>query len=63
MQDSEKAKQIYATEDPEIVIDVENDFKYDYFENVYGSEGIVSYGEDNLAPQLFNNCYKNNKKI
>lgn len=45
------------------VIDIERNFKYDYFENIYGTEGMVSYGEDNLAPNLFNNCYKNSATL
>ena len=45
------------------VLDIEERYKYDYAEPVYSAEQIVSYGSDNLAPILFNNCYKNSATL
>lgn len=45
------------------VLDVEERYKYEYSEPVYSADQIVSYGSDNLAPILFNNCYKNSATL
>lgn len=45
------------------VLDVENKYRIDYKETVYGTDNIVSYGEDNAAPILFKNCYKNSSTL
>lgn len=43
------------------VLDVENKYKVDYTEYIYGSgnnsDRPVSWGEDNLMPSLYFNCY------
>lgn len=45
------------------VLDVEDKYKYDYTEQVYSDKSIVSYGPDNMAPNLFKNCYKNSATL
>lgn len=44
------------------VIDVEKRYENDYSETVYG-DGIVMYGADNNAPQLYRNCYRNSATL
>lgn len=45
------------------VLDVERKYHYEYEENVYSGDNIVSYGKDNTAPILFKNCYKNSATL
>lgn len=45
------------------VLDVEKKYHYEYDETTYGTQNIVSYGADNNAPALFNNCYKNSATL
>ena len=45
------------------ILDVEDKYTYDYDEQVYGSDNIVSYGKDNNAPVLYRNCYQNSATL
>lgn len=45
------------------VIDLEGNGKYEYKENVYGNDNLVSYGADNQAPQQFRYCYLNSATL
>lgn len=40
------------------VVEVEQKYFYDPTENLYGGEGIVSWGVDNNVPALLSNCYE-----
>jgi len=40
------------------VVEVEQKYTIDPAENVYGGEGIVSWGADNNIPNLLENCYE-----
>lgn len=40
------------------VIDTERKYSYNYAETTYGANSIVSYGEDNSAPNIYYNCYE-----
>lgn len=45
------------------VIDVEEQYVFDYSEQVYGNDNIVMYGKDNDAPILYRNCYQNSATL
>lgn len=45
------------------VIETEKKYEYDYDENTYGENSVVSYGSDNRAPILFKNCYRNSATL
>lgn len=40
------------------VVDVEQKYAIDPSENIYGGDGIVSWGADNSMPALLSNCYE-----
>lgn len=45
------------------VLDIEERFNYEYDENTYGNDNIVSYGKDNDAPKQFKYCYMNSATL
>ena len=45
------------------VLDTEVRFNYEYDENIYGADNIVSYGKDNDAPNQFKYCYMNSATL
>lgn len=45
------------------LVETEQKYSYDYSENVYGKDSIVSYGADNDAPLLYYNCYSNSATL
>lgn len=45
------------------VLDTEGRFNYEYDENTYGADDIVSYGKDNDAPKQFKYCYMNSATL
>lgn len=45
------------------VLDTEGRFNYEYDENIYGADDIVSYGKDNDAPSQFKYCYMNSATL
>lgn len=45
------------------VLNTEGRFNYEYDENIYGADDIVSYGKDNDAPNQFKYCYMNSATL